>query len=198
MSNSTKDKIRTILLDKRSQLTKQEQHEKSECIVKNIKQSELFIQASNIAFYHSVRGEADPSGLANKNTNRQKQFYLPVLSTDKKQGLIFASINQNTQYKNNQFLIPEPIVKPSDYSNAETLDIVIMPLLGFDLKGNRLGMGGGYYDRCLAFKKSNIKKPILLGFAYDFQQVDLLSAEPWDIGLDAIATESQFIHFNNK
>ena len=73
-----------------------------------------------------------------------------------------------------------------------------MPLLGFDLKGNRLGMGGGYYDRCLAFKKSKVKKPILLGFAYDFQQVDLLSAEPWDIGLDAIATESQFIHFNNK
>ncbi len=69
-----------------------------------------------------------------------------------------------------------------------------MPLLGFDAEGNRLGMGGGYYDRSFAFKQSHINTPILLGFAYDFQQVDTLTPEPWDIRLDIIATENHLVY----
>ncbi len=195
MPNSTKDKIRKILLGKRGQLTEQEQQEKSEHITNNLMQSNLLTPASNIAFYHAVRGEADPYSLMSKDKKSQQKFYLPVLSNDENQGLVFAAIDQNTQYKNNEFMIPEPLVEPSDFTSPKELDIVIMPLLGFDLNGNRLGMGGGYYDRCFAFKKSNPKKPVLIGFAYDFQQVDVLSAEPWDIGLDAIVTENQFIIF---
>ena len=66
-----------------------------------------------------------------------------------------------------------------------------MPLLGFDRSGNRLGMGGGFYDRSLAYKQQRPeKRPVLMGFAYDFQEVESLLAEPWDIGLDWIAMES--------
>ncbi|MCK5667158.1 MAG: 5-formyltetrahydrofolate cyclo-ligase [Thiotrichaceae bacterium] len=193
MLNSSKDDIRKVLLLKRKQLTKQEQQQKSELITNRIKQSDTYKQAKKIAFYHAVRGEADPSSLM----DNEKQFYLPILSSNKDQGLVFAPIDQNTQYKNNQFSIPEPMVAPEDFINAESLDLVIMPLLGFDLKGNRLGMGGGYYDRSFAFKKTRVKKPVLVGFAYDFQQVDALTAESWDVGLDAIAIESQFIDLFN-
>ncbi len=193
---NNKDKIRQILSHKRSRLTTQEQQQKSELIVKNIKQSSEFIQAKNIALYHAVRGEADPSGLVSSNfTNLNKQFYLPVISLNKENNLVFAPINESTEYKHNSFSIPEPIVKNSKLINTEDLDLVIMPLLGFDNKGNRLGMGGGYYDRCFAFKKLQTNKTILMGFAYDFQQLASLNAEPWDIGLDILATESQFIHF---
>ena len=184
-----KDEIRKPLLALRAQLSKSEQQEKSAQIVEHIKQSDIFIQSKRIAFYHAVRGEANPAGLFN-NTNDSQQFYLPLLSADKNQGLVFAPIDQNTQYKNNAFSIPEPIVDTHALLDAKELDLVIMPLLGFDLTGNRLGMGGGYYDRCFSFKQAQPKKPVLMGFAYNFQQLDEINAEPWDIGLDMIATES--------
>jgi len=191
-ANFKKDKIRKELLLKRGKLTATEQQQKSELIVKHVKQSESYKQATKIAFYHAVRGEADPSALM----NNEKQFYLPILAKNKDQGLVFAPIDQNTRYKNNQFSIPEPIVDDQDLIDAKSLDLVIVPLLGFDLAGNRLGMGGGFYDRSFAFKKSATKKPVLMGFAYDFQQVDALSIEPWDVGLDAVVTESQFLDFS--
>ncbi|MCF6189379.1 MAG: 5-formyltetrahydrofolate cyclo-ligase [Cocleimonas sp.] len=188
---TNKDKIRKPLLALRAQLSKSEQQEKSAKIVEHIKQSNVFMQSKKIAFYHAVRGEADPKGLFNSisNSNDNQQFYLPLLSSDKNQGLVFAPIDQNTQYKNNAFSIPEPIVETHALLDAKELDLVIMPLLGFDLTGSRLGMGGGYYDRCFAFKQSQPKKPVLMGFAYDFQQLDEINAEPWDISLDMIATE---------
>ena len=186
--NKSKDELRKPLLQLRSQLSESEQQNKSALIIEHIKQSDIFAQSSKIAFYHAVRGEADPAGLYNIESN--KQFFLPILSADKDQGLIFAPIDQNTQYKNNAFAIPEPIVDSHKLINAEELDLVVMPLLGFDILGNRLGMGGGYYDRSFAFKKSNPSKPILIGFAYDFQKIDPLNTEPWDVGLDWIATES--------
>ena len=199
MSKSNKDKIRKILLHKRSLLTKQEQKQKSSLIINNIKQSDEFKHAQNIAFYHAVRGEADPYDLMPPySTNPNKNFYLPIISLTEEKSLVFAPINDDTQYKNNHFSIPEPIVESSELISAKDLDLVIMPLLGFDNRGNRLGMGGGYYDRSFSFKQSKIRKPILLGFAYDFQQVDLLIPEKWDIGLDILATESQFVHFYHK
>jgi len=187
--NTHKDKVRKPLLALRAQLSKSEQQEKSAQIVEYIKRSNVFMQSKKIAFYHAVRGEADPQSLFN-TTNDNQQFYLPLLSSDKNQGLVFAPIDKNTQYKNNPFSIPEPIVDTHELLDATELDLVIMPLLGFDLTGNRLGMGGGYYDRCFSFKHSNMIKPILIGFAYDFQKIESLIAEPWDIGLDMIATES--------
>ena len=197
MQSPNKHEIRKPLLALRAQLSKSEQQEKSAQIVAHIKQSDVFIQSKKVAFYHSVRGEADPQGLLSSTSDSQK-FYLPLLSVDKSQGLIFAPIDQNTQYKNNAFSIPEPIVETHTLLDAKELDLVIMPLLGFDLTGNRLGMGGGYYDRCFSFKHSNTTKPILIGFAYDFQKIEALITEPWDIGLDMIATESglTIIHDN--
>ena len=188
--------MRQSLLLQRSQQPKQKQAEKSAIIVDAILQSDAFRSSENIALYHAVRGEADPAGLIySRPDNSEKNFFLPVISSNKSQGLEFAPFNTNTQYKNNQFSIPEPSVESSDLINGESLDLVIMPLLGFDNKGNRLGMGGGYYDRCFSFKKSSPKKPVLLGFAYDFQQIDAICTEPWDIRLDMITTELRFLYF---
>lgn len=195
-TKQNKDQIRKGLLDSRRKLSENEQHQKSLLIVENITESVILSKAKNIAFYHAVRGEADPSSLAIFPNKDLKQFYLPILSINKEQGLVFAPINAETQYKNNPFSIPEPLFKKEELINATELDLVIMPLLGFDLLGNRLGMGGGYYDRCFSFKNNrSIKKPILLGFAYDFQEVSNFEAEPWDIPLDLLATESRFITF---
>lgn len=186
------DKIqqRNKLLKKRAKHTAQYQQEKSIQIVHHIKQSSLYKNAKRIAFYHAVRGEADPESLSLDDT---KQFFLPVVSNNEEQGLSFAQITFETQYKNNKFAIPEPIFHPDELASAESLDLVLMPLLGFDIQGNRLGMGGGFYDRSFSFKKLKPEKPILIGFAFDFQEIEEIQTEPWDIGLDVIATESRFI-----
>ncbi len=195
MRSVNKEDTRKRLRLERSQLSNSSQQKISALIIEQVKQSDVFKQATNIAFYHAVRGEADPQALAKLASSKDKNFFLPLVSDKENQGLCFAPVYSNTQYKNNQFSIPEPMVKPHELIDAEALDLVIMPLLGFDKNGNRLGMGGGFYDRTFAFKQSGVKKPVLMGFAYDFQQVESLDAEAWDIGLDIITTESQFIHF---
>ncbi len=190
-----KEHYRKKLLAARAKQPALQQKQKSSLIANNVIQSSIFQNAKKIAFYHAVRGEADPSSLS---TSTSKQFYLPILAEEKNLGLVFAPINKQTQYKQNCFSIPEPIVDKSTLTPPTSLDLVIMPLSGFDLQGNRIGMGGGYYDRCFSFKLNKKTKPILLGFAFDFQEiVKKIEIESWDIGLDAIATESRLIIFNN-
>ena len=193
--DSNKDTLRRLIRNKREELTQQNQQQASEVIVENVYQSPSFKNAQKIAFYHAVQGEADPRKLIqlNKMNNNNKTFYLPILSQNNQQDLRFAPITESSKYKRNKFSIPEPICDPNDLVSGDTLDLVIMPLLGFDKHGNRLGMGGGFYDRTFSFKQSAKSKPVLIGFAYNFQEVESLKAETWDIPLDFIATESGVI-----
>ncbi len=75
---------------------------------------------------------------------------------------------------------------------ARELDIVFMPLVGFDTGGNRIGMGKGFYDRCFAHRIGlrHWRRPLLVGIAYDVQQVASLPAAKHDVPVDAIVTES--------
>ena len=93
----------------------------------------------------------------------------------------------------NRFGIKEPI--STDIINADQLDILFMPLVGFDKDKNRIGMGGGFYDRTLAFKKQQkmAKNPKLIGLAFDCQQVEQLEVQEWDVPLDVIITPSQIL-----
>lgn len=184
-----KDQIRKKLKSQRANLSLELFNSLSSDIAKNIKETDEFKSAQRIGFYHSVRGEADPSSLKTLD----KSFFLPVLSKNKDEGLVFIQLTDETQFENNKFNIPEPVFNEETIVSAQTLDLVLVPLLAFDKKGNRLGMGGGFYDRTFAFKKDKNIKPILLGYAYDFQEIDALEPESWDVGLDIIATESGII-----
>ena len=184
-----KDQIRQQLKTKRADLTTQLFNTMSSRIAENVKQSDVFKKAKRIGFYHSVRGEADPSSLQCND----KQFFLPVLSKNKNEGLVFIELNEETEFEDNKFSIPEPVYDENKIVAGNSLDLVLVPLLGFDNQGHRLGMGGGFYDRCFAFKKQGNSTPILMGYAYDFQEVESLQPEAWDVDLDMIATESNLI-----
>ena len=75
---------------------------------------------------------------------------------------------------------------PVSPRSQSALDIVFLPVVGWDRRGGRLGMGGGYYDRTLA----NISGPLLVGLAHDGQQVDDIPRESWDVALDYVATDT--------
>ena len=75
------------------------------------------------------------------------------------------------------------------------MDVILMPLVGFDKHKNRLGMGGGFYDKTLSFhnKLKEFRVPKLFGLAFDSQEVDQLTSQPWDVPVDGIVTPSRFI-----
>ena len=95
--------------------------------------------------------------------------------------------------KTNRFGIDEPDVPESDWIAASELDLALLPLVGFDEDCNRLGVGGGYYDRSFAFSVGVPlgQRPFLVGLGYELQRVPQLHPERWDVPLDTVVTELQ-------
>lgn len=140
-----------------------------------------------IALYLSNDGEISPHLLCEYFWQQNIQTYLPVLQ-DKQ--LTFARYSADTVWQENIYGINEPITE--NYLSGEELDIVFLPLVGFDSNGGRLGMGGGFYDRTFANKRTD-EAPSLIGLAHDCQQVKSLPIEGWDVPLEAIITPTQVI-----
>jgi 5-formyltetrahydrofolate cyclo-ligase len=114
-------------------------------------------------------------------------YCLPVLAGDR---LRFAPWRPGDELVPNRYGIPEPAVASSSLLEAEQMALVALPLVGFDLYGQRLGMGGGWYDRTFAFRRYRSAPPWLVGAAFDSQQIAEIDAAPWDVALDAVCTES--------
>jgi len=187
------DQLRKQLKAQRSQLSTRQQDLLSAKIADRLSKTPDYLAAKNIALYIPVNGEADPRYLVAENKDPSRKFYLPVLSPTGNKHLNFTQWDKDTQFTNNIFGIPEPNLPHNSLASTQ-LDLVIMPLVGFDAQGNRLGMGGGYYDRTFAFRLKNkdIKTPLLIAYAYTFQQCKKLSAQSWDVPIDAYVTENKF------
>lgn len=142
-----------------------------------------FQNGSKIALYLPNDGEIDTKYIQNFLKNKGFSIYLPILVN---KSLKFAKAGKS--FVKNRFGIDEPV--STQILNANRLNILFMPLVGFDQFKNRIGMGGGFYDRTLSFKKrqQNYKNPKLYGLAFDCQEVAKLNTEPWDVPLDAVVT----------
>lgn len=172
------------------------QSEKRACQFLSV--SSLFQHSRYIAAYINHNNEFPTGRLLDLIQRHDKPLFLPVLEDSGEPQLRFIQYQQNSRLKKNRFGIPEP--QQGTTLPAQRLDLVITPLLGFDYRGNRLGMGGGYYDRTFKFLKTtgSLKRPFLLGLAFDAQQVDALDAQPWDVPLDGILTESGLQNFSKR
>ena len=119
---------------------------------------------------------------------RDVVYCLPVLHDDGR--LRFAPWRAGDPVEANRFGIPEPVVAADALFEPDALDLVVVPLVGFDARCHRLGMGGGWYDRSFAFRHRLPAPPRLVGAAFAFQQVaDELPTEDWDVQLDAVCTD---------
>ncbi|HBP2722431.1 TPA: 5-formyltetrahydrofolate cyclo-ligase, partial [Pseudomonas aeruginosa] len=96
------------------------------------------------------------------------------------------------RWTRNRFRISEPLADAGRQRKAWALDLVLLPLVGFDEQGGRLGMGGGFYDRSLAYlaRRKNGHKPTLIGLAHECQKVDRLALASWDIPLAGTVTDA--------
>lgn len=115
-------------------------------------------------------------------------YCLPVLGDD---GMLrFAPWRPGDPLASNRYGIPEPDVAPSSLLDPRDLSLVVTPLVGFDPRGHRLGMGGGWYDRSFAFRQREPAPPWLVGAAFEVQRVDALARADWDVALDAVCSDA--------
>jgi len=127
----------------------------------------------------------------------KKECFLPNIHPFHSRKLHFQQFNYfNKPFKKNIYGIWEPGLPLSESISIWTLDIIIMPLTGFDLSGYRIGMGGGFYDNTLRYcQLGNARNPFLLGIAYECQSTDNLPRDDWDMRLSGVATDARFIEF---
>jgi 5-formyltetrahydrofolate cyclo-ligase len=169
---------------KRRELKSFQQLRASTFLLKRIQHHTLFKKSRHIAFYQAIDGEVSLQKLIEYAWKKGKHCYLPVVKKNSRQ-LVFVRYQKHSKLKKKSFGIQE--VQGNKKIPIPKLDLVFMPLVAFDAQGNRLGMGGGYYD--FSFQRKNkirFSKPELIAVAHHCQQVEHITSEAWDIRPDKI------------
>ncbi len=177
--------LRTTVRRQRQALTKFEQNSAASNLSRRLWRLQCVRQASTIAAYWPVDGEINPLMFLQQAHRRRKRTCLPVINSARSE-LKFYRWHPGRALRPNVFGIPEPF-PGSPQIQLESVDVVLVPLVAFDARGHRLGMGGGFYDR--TFAHCGPKRPLLIGIAHDMQQVIRLEVAPWDIDLDMVVSD---------
>jgi len=187
----TRSDIRKKIRSQRRNLGSKERRIAANLVNNKLCHLRVFRASKRIALYLPNDGELDVIPLIQSAWTMKKACYLPVLDTLTADQLKFAPYRPDTLLQVNCFGIPEPVVPERQRIRAHALDLIILPLVAFDAQGNRLGMGGGFYDRTLAYLRyrHHWRKPHLLGVAFDFQKIDALRNHTWDVPLQCIVTD---------
>jgi 5-formyltetrahydrofolate cyclo-ligase len=184
--------LRKELRDRRRNLSVARRLANSKAAARHLIRSGIFLRYRSIALYQACDGELDPSAVANIGFRYGKKIYLPALRRDNKQALWLVEYRPGEAMLKNRFGINEPMAIKQRRIAPWGVDLILLPLVGFDLQGNRIGMGGGYYDRTLAFlrHRKHWRSPTLIGMAHECQRLPRINAHAWDIPLDGIVSEA--------
>ena len=185
---SNKSALRKELRRRRRALTGAQQQAAARQLYRRLITSALFRFSRRIAFTMAADGEIDPGLLLAAAQRRGKCCYLPVLNPVGTPRLRFKRWRSGEVLRPNFYGIAEP--RSGRYCPPRALSLVLLPLVGFDASGNRIGMGKGYYDRTFAFRRHTVsRRPVMVGLAHECQRVDKLQAETWDLPLDAVVSD---------
>ena len=190
-----RNQIRQDIRATRRNLSNVQQHQDANTLFKRLIAHPKVNTAQHIGITLANDGEIDTLKFIKWCWTNNKQTYLPVVDPIKKGHLIFLKYTHDTEMVLNRYGIDEPKRSAFDSCAISQLDIVFTPLVGFDLQGNRIGMGGGYYDRMLSPWFKEKKGPYPIGLAHDCQQIRTLPIEEWDVPLPEIITPSQHYYW---
>ena len=190
----SRPQLRRQLRKARRSLTRSQQREAARGLYRQLAQHPLFRRARHVSLYLPMDGEIDPRLLLRAAQRRGKATYLPVLNAWPRTRMVFQRVRPGEKFKPNRFRIPEPRINRAKQRRIWALDLVLMPLVGFDDEGGRLGMGGGFYDRSLAYRahRSTWRKPVLLGLAHECQKVERLAQASWDVPLQGTVSDKRW------
>ncbi len=192
-TTARKNELRRTLREQRLLLDDDAQAQAAAHLAAQVGALMVFRRARHLAVYFAHDGEIDPFPILERAWSQGKHCYLPVLSRVRSDRLWFAPWTPDSRFRLNRFGIPEPMVAPRQLIRAQQLDLLLLPLVGFDEQGHRLGMGGGFYDRSLEFLRHRQQwhKPAVLGLAHEFQRCPTLPADAWDIPMTGIVTDQR-------
>ena len=212
---STRNQIRSSIRTKRKSLSIIEQNRLSSELLQQLTARPDVLAANNIALYLANDGELDPMLFIQWCWQHNKKVYLPVLHPFSSGHLLFLHYQPSSIMQKNKYGILEPKLDVRLIKSINDIDIIFTPLVAFDQTGNRLGMGGGFYDRTLStwFKRyclesnesvennvsntdEKLLKPYPIGLAHDIQLIDEVPSQLWDIPLPEIVTPSMQYVFN--
>lgn len=188
--NVSKSALRRQMRNKRRSLSQQQQTQASIRLKTTLFSNLRYRKSQRIALYLANDGEVSTQKIIDHCWQQNVDVYLPVLNPLKKGHLLFVHYQPDSIMRTNRYGIKEPDPKYNQHISARYLNLVLMPLVAFDDQGNRLGMGGGFYDRSFEFcrpdKQNSGLKPELVGLAHQCQRAEQLPTEAWDIPLDKI------------
>jgi 5-formyltetrahydrofolate cyclo-ligase len=187
--------LRRELRDRRSALSPQQRATASRAITEHVGATRWLRAGRPVGMYASIGVEVDTAALRALARRRQCPVYLPCIVDYRRRHMVFAR-DIGSLPTANRLGIPEP--EPRDSVPARSLAVVLLPILGFDDHGTRLGTGGGYYDRLFSYRRhrQSWHRPLLVGIAFRCQRVALITREPHDVPLDAVVTEDGVRMFN--
>ena len=190
---NSKSEIRTKILKKRLSLssTKILESEKALSLIWNEFQSRNLKVINKIGLYWPINNELSTLRIIEDIISQKKSCYLPVIANKNEKNISFKNYVTSGILIKNKYGIPEP--SHGEPIEINSLDLLIVPLVAFDMKGNRIGMGQGFYDITLNKFKRLIPK--LIGLGYDFQEELTCLPEKHDIKLDGALTPSRIIEF---
>ncbi len=171
----------------RRALSSIERNRASRRIADRFLNSRYFLVSDAIGCYVSTWDEVDTSAIIERAWRAKKRIFLPVTAADGK--MTFLETLPETELALNRFGLWQPV--SGKRIDANDLDVVVTPLVAFDNGGNRIGMGGGYFDRTFAFlgNRHCWFRPKLIGVAFECQRTEKISPNPWDIPLFRVFTE---------
>jgi 5-formyltetrahydrofolate cyclo-ligase len=184
--------LRSSLRAKRRAVTPELRAKAARQVARNVDRVFRLRPGLRVAIYASFREELDSAPLIALARRRGCRIFLPRIDT-RTISMKFVEALAGARETTNHLGIVEP--QGTQPIKARWLDLVLLPLVGFDARGMRLGMGGGYYDRTFAYRNRHVawRGPRLVGVAYSFQQVSSIGREWHDVPLDAVVTEERVI-----
>ena len=186
--------LREQILEIRKNLNVQKVESFSDIIINTLISSELYKKASNIMSYVSFNNEVNTHGFIAKAIEDGKKISVPYIN-NKNKVMLPCLINDINELVPGYFGILSPDPNRLKLIDEKSIDLVIVPGAVFDKNGYRIGYGGGYYDKFLPLLR---KDTSTIGLAFSFQVIDKVPFEKYDIPVDFIITEKDFIECEVK
>lgn len=194
-----KKSIRAALLKDRDSILPEQKFQKNAEIRNRLFALDEFMRATSILLYASFRSEVNTSRWLDDVLTLGKKLILPVVDPIHKI-LHLYEVKDTTEISPGHMGIPEPKVVEGRRRTLRDIDLVIIPGAGFDIEGNRLGYGGGYYDKLMSHESRQREKAAhhipVIALAFEEQIADKIPAEPHDIKVDVIITDKRLIRCN--
>ncbi len=196
---NVRNKIRRLFREHRNKLSIPQRETAARSLLNVLQEHRIFDSGANssvsIALYKTHDAELSTEPLISHCWQSGIDVYLPVLHPFTQGHLLFLKYTKDTAMTQNIYGIFEPKLDVTAVCPANRLNVIFTPLVAFDISGNRLGMGGGFYDRTLSALNKNKDNPKVIGLAYEMQRLDELPVASWDIPLPQIATPSKLYSF---